>query len=58
MVTGVIVAAVARGIASAALRPLVSTAETIAAINERSLDQRIKAETLPEELRPMGAESQ
>jgi signal transduction histidine kinase len=53
LVTGVIVAGVARAIARTALKPLMSTAETIGAINERSLDRRIRIDDLPEELRPM-----
>jgi heavy metal sensor kinase len=50
---GTIAAAVAYRVSSAALRPLRRTAEAIGSIDERRLDRRIDAASLPPELVPM-----
>jgi signal transduction histidine kinase len=50
---GAAAAAVAVAASRSALRPLRETTEAITAIDERRLDQRIDADALPSELRPM-----
>lgn len=53
LVCGCGAAAAAVVLSRLALRPLRETAEVIGAIDERQLDRRIDAESLPPELRPM-----
>lgn len=54
LVAGLLTAGVALAAARSALRPLRAAAETVASIDDRSLDRRLDAAALPDELRPMG----
>jgi signal transduction histidine kinase len=53
-VAGAGTAAVARGVAGVALRPLREAAEELHTIDERSLDRRIAVDRLPPDLAPVG----
>jgi signal transduction histidine kinase len=55
LLAGLATAAVAVAVAKSALRPLHDTADIIASIHEKNLDQRIPVERLPSELHPVGA---
>lgn len=55
-VAGVAAAAGAARIARIALRPLSRAADVLGSVNETSLDRRIEAASLPEELRPMASQ--
>jgi len=52
---GAVAAIVAVGVARTTLKPLNRTASLVAEIDERGLDKRIDAESLPTELRPVAA---
>ena len=53
LVAGAAAAAVAVGAARAALRPLHDASAVVGGIDERNLDRRIEADSLPPELRPV-----
>jgi signal transduction histidine kinase len=53
LAAGLLTAFVALVVARTALRPVTAVANTIASINEPTLDRRLDVELLPEELRPM-----
>jgi len=55
LAAGAAAAGVAVAVARAALRPLNDAADTIGQIDERRLDRRIDADSLPPELRPAAA---
>ena len=53
LTAGVLTAVVARAVARSALRPLTAAADTVASIDDHSLDRRLDVGPLPTELRPM-----
>lgn len=53
LAAGLLTAGVALAVARAALRPLTAAANTVASIDDRSLDRRLDVAALPAELHPM-----